>query len=357
MVSILKKILCRSLPLLLLGCATLPAEKVADRETPMEASACGSDRLQPFRNRLFPLFPASENHLHLITQDRVEGEPEQPPSSLRIRPLLGKPRNRILYTVQKLTYPSVEAAKEVSAFFYRPAGRRTFPVVILLPITDGDAITEHFARFFAERRFAVLQYTSRGNFSEMIPSGQTGRRVIQRFKDYFHAYVADILHGIDWLETQPVSNRSQIGIFGISQGAIVGSVVAGLDPRIRAGIFILGGGGLAGILSSTEERSLAEIRKKILSSGEFSKESFHQEAAAAFTPVDPLTYAGCVRSSTTLLVDARFDRVIHPTYAEQLWKKMGKPPRIQIPAGHYTAGLFLPYIRSTALRHFQSTLG
>lgn len=64
-----------------------------------------------------------------------------------------------------------------------------------------------------------------------------------------------------------------------------------------------------------------------------------------------------IRPSTTLLVDARFDRVILPVYAEQLWKKMGKPPRIQIPAGHYTAGLFLPYIRSTALRHFQSTLG
>jgi hypothetical protein len=32
------------------------------------------------------------------------------------------------------------------------------------------------------------------------------------------------------------------------------------------------------------------------------------------------------------------------------------PPRIRIPAGHYTVGFFLPYIRSMTLRHFQSTL-
>jgi len=354
----MKKTLCRILSLLLLlGCATLPPENVIDESPSLPANACGPDRLHPFRKPLLPLFAASESPLHFITQDRVETDPGPPPLSSLIRPLLGKPRNRIAYTVQRLTYPSAETGKRVGAYFYRPLGRPPFPVVVILPITNGDAITEHFARFFAERRFAVLQYTTRGNFGAIIPPEQTGRGVIQRFKDYFHAYVVDILHGIDWLETRPAADRSQIGIFGISQGAIVGSVLAGLDPRIQAGVFILGGGGLAGILSSTEEKSLAEIRKRILRSGEFSKESFHQEATAAFSPVDPLTYAGCVRPSTTLLVDARYDRVIFPTYAEQLWEKMGKPPRIQIPAGHYTAGLFLPYIRSTALRHFQSTLG
>lgn len=31
--------------------------------------------------------------------------------------------------------------------------------------------------------------------------------------------------------------------------------------------------------------------------------------------------------------------------------------KIEFPAGHDTAGLFLPYIPSTALRHFQSMLG
>lgn len=351
-----KMMICASLSLLFFGCTILPSEKGIERRTSLESQACKADRLQLFRKPLFPLLASSEGDLHLVSQ---EGEGEAPRRSSRrsvIQPTLGKPKNRITYTVQKLTYPSVEAGKEVGAYFYRPSGRRPFPVVVILPITNGDAITEHFGRFFAEQQFAVLQYTTRGNFGEIIPSEQTGRPVMQRFKDYFHAYIVDILHGIDWLETQPIINRSQIGLFGISQGAIVGSVVAGLDPRIEAGVFILGGGGLAGILSSTEEKSLAQIRKRVLSSGEFSKESFHREANEVFWPVDPLTYAGCIRSSTILLVDARYDRVILPTYAEQLWKEMGKPPRIRIPAGHYTAGLFLPYIRSTALRHFQSTL-
>lgn len=357
MLALLKKTLRYSLLLLLLGCVTLPAEKRTEAGPPLKFNACGTDRLQPFRKPLSPLLTPSGSDLRLLSQDDNGADSGPSPLSAIVRPHLGKERDRIAYTVRKLTYPSVEAGKEVNAYFYRPSGRRRSPVVIILPITNGDAITEHFARFFAERQFAVLQYASRGNFGEILPPNQTGRTVLQRFKDYFHGYVVDILRGIDWLESQPAVNRSQIGLFGISQGAIVGSVVAGLDPRIRSGVFILGGGGLAGIFSSTEEKNLVQIRKRILDSGEFSKESFYQEATALFSPVDPLTYAGCVRPSTTLLVDARFDRVILPTYAEQLWEKMGRPPRIQIPAGHYTAGLFLPYIRSTALRHFQSTLG
>lgn len=353
----LKNWICCSLFLLLFGCAILPTENMTDGGSSLEESACREDRLQPFRKRLSPLLASSESDLHLISQGRGAKEPRQSVPSPLIRPRLGKQRDRIAYTVQNLTYPSIEAGKEVGAYFYRPSGRRPFPVIVLLPITNGDGITEHFARFFAERRFAVLQYTSRGNFGEIIPPDRSGRAALQSFKDYFHAYVVDILRGIDWLESQSTVDRSRIGLFGISQGAIVGSVVAGLDPRIQAGVFILGGGGLAGILSSTEEKSLVQIRKRIFSSGEFSKESFHQEASTAFSPVDPLTYAGCIRSSTILLVDARFDRVILPAYAEQLWEKMGKPTRIRIPAGHYTAGLFLPYVRAAALRHFQSTLG
>lgn len=358
MLPLLKNTLCYTLFLFLFGCisVTLPPKNIGEGALAPETNACKADRLQPFRKPLLPLLASSQNDLRLLPPGREEKRPGQSIPSSGLRPHLGRERNHFAYTFQKLTYPSIESGKEVRAYFYRPSGRGPFPVVVILPITEGDFFTEHFARFLAEQRFAVLRYESRGEFSVIIPRSQTGRGALQRFKDYFHAYAVDILRGIDWLESQPEIDRARIGLFGISQGAVVGSLVAGLDPRIRSGVFILGGGGLAGILSSTEEKGLAQLRERILLSGEFPENSFHHEADAAFSLIDPLTYAHCVKPSTMLLVDARFDRVILPTYADLLWNKMGKPPRLQLPAGHYTAGLFLPYIRSATLRHFQSTL-
>lgn len=348
MFPLLKKTVCSGLFLLLLGCVTFSPEESIGGHSPLpDTNACKADRLQPFRVGSLPRLASSENDLHLIS----------PGGEAAIRPVLGREKSHFAYTVRKLTYPSVEGhGKEVHAYFYRPSGEHSLPAVLILPITDGDYFTEHFARFLAEQGFAILQYESRGEIRERISPNQTGRVALRHFRNYLQAYVVDVLRGIDWLESQPRIDRARIGLFGISQGAIVGSLVAGLDPRVRSGVFILGGGGLAGILSSTEERSLAQIRERILLSGEFSQESFHQEADTTFSPVDPLTYAHCIQSSAMLLVNARFDRVILPPYAEILWEKMGKPPRIQLPAGHYTASLFLPYIRFATLRHFQSTL-
>lgn len=357
MFSLLKNILCCSLSLLLTGCFAFPDENIPKGRISLEASACGADRLKPFRKPPLPLLVSSESDLGLLSPGREEKPSGRSASASVLRPRLGKKRNHFAYTVQTLAYPSAEAAgKEVSASFYLPSGGGPFSAIVVLPITNGDYFTEHFAGFLAEQGFAILRYESRGEFEGLLPPSLTGRGALQQIKNYFQAYVVDVLRGIDWLETQPIISRSQIGLFGISQGAIVGSAVAGLDSRVASGVFILGGGGLAGIFSSTEEKRLSEIRNRILSSGEFSQESLRREAEAALLPIDPLTYAKCVRPSTILLVDARFDRIILPAYAELLWEGMGKPPRIQLPTGHYTAGLFLPYIRSATLRHFQTTL-
>src|SRR5579884_1265241 len=310
MFDFLKKTVYGSLFLLLFGgCVLLPIENGRNETPSPEANACGADRLQSFRKPPLSLALSFENKLDLVSQNREEKELGQSVLFSAIPPRLGKERNRVAYTVRKVTYISMGASgKEVHAFFYRPLWRRHPPAIVILPITNGDYFTEHFAEFLADQGFAILRYESRGEFDGTLPRILSGKVILQRLKDQFYAYVVDVLHGIDWLESEPRIDRNRIGIFGISQGAIVGSVVAGIDSRIRSGVFILGGGGLAGILSSTEERRLARIRNRILNSGELSRESFGQEAEALFSFVDPLTYAKCIQPSSMLLVDARFDR-------------------------------------------------
>ena len=44
----------------------------------------------------------------------------------------------------------------------------------------------------------------------------------------------DVRRGLDYLGTRPDINSQKIGLVGVSLGAIIGTVTAGVDPRIKA---------------------------------------------------------------------------------------------------------------------------
>lgn len=335
--------------LFLWSCILIPTEKnMKDSSSSIRPEDCPPDRIQPFQTLLIK--PAAQP----VKDQNLMPQPPLTDSSA-IKPIFEDEEDEGNYTIRKITYHSFGDPKEkIVAFFYIPKGYRISPAVVILPITKGDYYTEHFANYFAKYGFFILRFQSRGNLAKVE---KKGREALEEFKDHIRFYVIDIIRGIDWLQSQPGVDIQHIGILGISQGAIIGSLVMELDPRIQSGAFLLGGGGLAGILLTSEERSIIRIRENILKTPEIQKESFYQEVNKVLSAVDPLTYAGCIKPLKVLMVDALFDRVILPNYADQLWEKMGKPARIQVPTGHYTAGLFLHYVRSKIFNHFEETLG
>lgn len=355
----LRRILLCGLALLFLDSCSLllPTEPMVDTATTPRSEACDANRLQLFETAPAPTAPSPGGDLHLISENPTKLTPKTTIVPSPIQPILGRRISRVAYNERRLIYPSAaNPNREVITHLYLPPGHRKSPAVVVLPITSGDYFTEHFASYLADRGFVVLRFDGRSEFGEIVTSGKTGRAALQEFKNYFHFYAIDVLRGIDWLQSRPEVDPNKIGLLGISQGAVVGSLLAGIDARIRSGVFILGGGGLAGILSSAQEKSLIRLRRKVLRSGEISAVTYQQTANEVLSAVDPLTYANCIRPSTILLVDARFDRVILPLQADLLWEKMGKPSRIRIPSGHYTASLFLPYVQTMVLQHFQTTL-
>jgi len=56
--------------------------------------------------------------------------------------------------------------------------------------------------------------------------------------------VNDIRRLIDWAETRPEIDPKRIGIAGFSISATIGSIVMGVDARVVAGAFVMGGGNL-----------------------------------------------------------------------------------------------------------------
>jgi dienelactone hydrolase len=125
--------------------------------------------------------------------------------------------------------------EEASAHLALPGGQGPFPVVVYAPGNGGDAdVLDYWAEDAA--RLAKKGYAGLLVGETTAPlwtlDGQTDVRG-------FATYVSQERRALDVLETMPEIDATRIGFAGFSTGAIVGGLLAGLDPRIKA--FVLDG--------------------------------------------------------------------------------------------------------------------
>ncbi|MFZ5863431.1 MAG: alpha/beta hydrolase family protein [Nitrospirota bacterium] len=267
-----------------------------------------------------------------------------------LQPRLDPAKRRGTYAVQRFTFDSVLHAPglpPVEAFLYLPKEGRRFPLVLILPITRGDFFTTEFAVYFAERGFACVRFRSQGDVGRLYGDPAS----LPMFRDLLRARVIDTRRVLEWALRRPEIDGDRVALVGFSHGAIVGSLVAAVDPRVKAAALVLAGGDLAGIMRTSGERSLARIREGVMADQGLSSTEFYETTSAALEDVDPLTYAPLIAPRTILMINARFDRVIRRPYAEALWRGLGRPELVWLPAGHYTAGVFTAYARHKIFDH------
>ncbi len=269
-------------------------------------------------------------------------------------PSLEQPMDWGLYQVQKFRLPTSLQTdlkqSEYHLYYYRPKGRGPFPGVVILPITRGDYYTQNFAIYLAERGYACLRFESTKNFTDdSYKTLESAERLLQH-------YVIDVRRVIDWLSAQKEVDAHRLGIMGISLGAIVASVVMEVDSRIQAGVFLLGGADLAGIIDTSEENSLIKFRRRVIEHEGLDTRQFRDVATRMLKPVDPLSYAYRLDPHRVLMINGYFDQVIRREYVRAFWEASSRPELVFIPTGHYSAGLLVAYARAKTVAHFQKIL-
>ena len=68
--------------------------------------------------------------------------------------------------------------------------------------------------------------------------------------------------------------------------------------------------------------------------------------------VDPLRLAPYLDPARTLMVQARFDRVVPYRLGTKVWQAAGRPERVSLLTGHYSAAVMLPYLQQLTKAHF-----
>lgn len=221
------------------------------------------------------------------------------------------------------------------------------PGLVVLPIQGGDyEISTLFARHFAAHGHHCLRFERRAEWLDPARPPAALRTLLRTLKD-------DVRRGIDWwLESAPVG--PDLGLFGVSMGAMSGTMVAANEPRIRSAMLVLGGGPLSEVLGTARDREINLFRAELAARLDVTEPDLVPLFRDALDGLDPLEHAPSLDASTTLVVSARFDRVVRYQYQTGLWEALGKPRRVVLPCGHYSAAVFVPWIKRLALRWFST---
>jgi len=141
--------------------------------------------------------------------------------------------------------------------------------------------------------------------------------------------VLDVRRAGDWLASRPDVEPSRVGLVGISLGAVVGSLTAGVDDRFGRSVFLIGGGDLAAIVMNGSKETAAA--KERLEKDGFTVERLRE----MWKHIDPITFASRVRPEEILLINAEADEVIPKECTLRLRSAMGGPEVRWFKGGHY----------------------
>jgi hypothetical protein len=243
------------------------------------------------------------------------------------------------------------ASNPIEILHFRPRGEAgPRPLILLSPILGNTTfVVERVARRFARAGLhaAVVQRKD---------LAFDPRLSVELAEDEVRLVVMRSRQALDWLLCRPDVDPARLGTFGASAGAIVSSMLAGADARLRAHVWLMAGGPLPDVMAHTVEGEYRRYRGAAMRATGLRLTQLRERLRSTLR-TDPMHLASRVSRERVLMVLARFDRSVPYRYGLALWRALGRPERLLLPLGHYTTFLLLPWLEQVALDYYERTFG
>lgn len=151
---------------------------------------------------------------------------------------------------------------------------------------------------------------------------------LNRLKRTLVQAVQDARRSLDVLATRHEIDPQQFGLAGTSLGAITGSLVLGVEPRIQHAALLLGGADLAKIIWFSSR--VVNTREALRRDG-YTEDSVRE----ALTSVEPLRYLGQRPHGSPLVVIADYDTVIPEAASMALVQALPQSKVVHLSTGHF----------------------
>jgi dienelactone hydrolase len=270
-----------------------------------------------------------------------------PSSGTRVQPLevAGdvEARTRAHFAVRELSLPSaVDPEQPISFEYYDVEGQERTPVVVLLPVFNGQlAIPRFFARYFANQGWAALVVTrGRDPLEALMASASTVRGNLEDYRRV-----------LDWIGQEPELDAGRIGVLGVSLGAMDAVMLTALDRRVNSLVIAMAGGDLSYLLANTNHRRVARTMDDMAEDLGTSREDVGAQLDAAID-LDPLAVAPYVDAEKVFMILTRTDAIIPFEAQQKLYETMGSPEALYLMTGHRPSVVFFPKVRNAAFDFF-----
>ncbi len=135
--------------------------------------------------------------------------------------------------------------------------------------------------------------------------------------------LAAIRHAVEYI------NRPHIGLLGNSLGAIHGALVLAVEPRIKAGVLIVGGAPLADVLAYSKQDRVDLLREMRMEKfGLVTQDEYRvmAESKIRINVVDLIDSSAPDRLMMSLSIE---DKSVPSPTQQSLWKMFGEPSKIE----------------------------
>ena len=203
-------------------------------------------------------------------------------------------------------------------------------LVFVFPVLGGKLFIEkHIATFFAERGIDAAIVNRNNEFKDP--------KNFDALEDVFRQNVIRDRVAIDFFERE--QGKRNFGTFGISRGGINVAVTAGVDPRLKYNVIVLGGTDLVDLFRDSNQPRIQKYIHAVMDQKKISEEQFFTLLKERIK-TDPKNTAQYIDANNTLLILGVFDRTVPFSYGMQLREQIGKPDTVLLMADHYLGLLF-----------------
>ena len=204
-------------------------------------------------------------------------------------------------TVSRITFRSGRGG-QATGYLFVPDGSGPFPAVVVqhgLPGSARDANASMSSQHGAIQLAINAHWNNRSGNVLHFTAQDSAEQV---------RLIVDIRRAVDYLVSRPDVAKDRIAYWGVSYGAAMGALVAGVEPRFNTLILTVADGGLVNHFTGPEDVS-----------GMFDALTCPTKRAwiKALMPIEPLRFIGLARAPL-LLQSGRTDNLVPPADAERL---------------------------------------
>jgi pimeloyl-ACP methyl ester carboxylesterase len=253
------------------------------------------------------------------------------------------------HEIMRLTFGSSghngHPANVVEGQYFRAKQPGRKSLVVVMPIWGTSSyppakISTGYARRAGNDTHVIWIYGNAPVFPwdelSSVPTEDGFRAMARDSAERYRSAVIDMRRLVDWAATQPEIDASRIAFVGFSMSALVTATLLANEPRVSAGVLMMGAARFADIFSMCRNRA-GEVREHALRTFGWTADEYHDFFKALFDPADPVRFEGRYDPDKILMIDAMFDDCMPESSRAALWEITGHPQRVTFLYQHRSA--------------------